>query len=162
MNGSHEWQQNMPNNRAEQSKQMLEAQQEVAKGSRQLVESDAKAREEIVGLHRDIQNEREGLNSQRNQLETDRKTIAKDRYLSPIIAESIKYLGMTLLCLLPLFLCWHLLTLTSKQEGEDLIGEQLLEDLVSDKPILLPQPTERLLSQQNDEIQMTDKNTKSE
>ncbi len=141
---------------AKQSQQMLEAQQEVARGSRQLVESDARAREEIVGLHRDIRSERKALNSQHHQLEIDRKAIAKNRYQIPIIVEAVKYLGMTLLCLLPLLLCWHLLTLTSKQGDEDIISEQLLEDMVSDKPVLLPRPTEYLLAQQEKDVPPAD------
>jgi hypothetical protein len=124
---------------AEQSKQMAQLQQEVAAGSRQLVEADAKAREEIVALHRDVQAERTEFGQQRDALENDRRQIAEQRHRDPIIANAITGFGLLLGCLLPLVLCWYLLHRPVEAADSQVVAEVLLEDLVADRPLLLPE-----------------------
>ena len=136
---------------AEQSRRMGELQHQVAEGSRQLVEADAKARQEIVALQRDIQAERSEIGRQRDTLEAERRDLAAKRRLDPIIAEAIARTGMILACLLPLVLCWHLLKQPADQASDHEIAELLIGDLVADQP-LLPRPNASpnvgLLSQQ--------------
>ena len=48
-------------------------------------------------------------------------------------------LGMTLLALLPLVLCWYLLQGLGRTDEEQ-IGEILIEDIISEEPQLLPAP----------------------
>ena len=129
---------------AEQSQQMLEMQQEVAAGSRELVEADARAREELVA-------QQSGLNQQRDQLEQERKAIATQRYRDPLIAAVITHLGLLTLCLLPLVICWQLLKQPVEPVSDQELSEILLNDLVSPEPqFLLPrdQP-QRLASGQS-------------
>lgn len=123
---------------AEQNQQMAKLQQELAKGSRQMVEADAKAREEIVALHRDVQAERTEIGQQRDSLENDRRQIAEQRHRDPIIASAITSFGLLLACLLPLVLCWYLLHRPVEPADDSAVAEVLLEDLVADSPLLLP------------------------
>jgi hypothetical protein len=115
---------------AEQSQQMLELQQEVAIGSRELVEADARARAELVA-------QQSGVNQQRDQLEQDRKAIAAQRYRDPLIAAVITHLGLIAICLLPLVLCWQLLRQPNEPATNQELTEILLNDLVSAEPLLL-------------------------
>jgi hypothetical protein len=124
---------------AEQNRQMSELQHEVAEGSRQLVEADARAREEMVLLQRDIQVERAELDRQRNAIDGERRDLAAKRHLDPIIAAAITNVGLVLTCILPLVLCWYLLRQPPQQAGDQEIADLLIEDLVADQP-LLPAP----------------------
>jgi hypothetical protein len=123
---------------AEQNRHMAELQHEVAAGARQLVQADAKAREEMVALHRDVQVERTEIGRQRDSLEDERKLIASQRHRDPVIAAAITNIGLLLACLLPLILCWYLLRRPLEPADDAAVAEVLLQDLVSDRPLLLP------------------------
>ena len=61
------------------------------------------------------------------------------RYTSTrIIAAAITNIGLLLACLLPLVLCWYLLTRRVEPADDQAVAEVLLEDLVADRPLLLP------------------------
>src|SRR3954454_5541449 len=64
---------------AQQNTEMAQLNKEVASGSHQLVEADAKARTEIVGVHHDLQDERTRLDTGRRELESKRREIAGQR-----------------------------------------------------------------------------------
>ena len=57
---------------AQQEIRNTELQRQIAEGTQRLVESDAAAREDIIGLHRAVQSERSELGRQRDLLEYDR------------------------------------------------------------------------------------------
>lgn len=128
---------------AAQSQQMVELQQEVAQGTRELVEADGKAREGIVALQRDIQTERTEIGRQRDHLEEDRRQLADQRHRDPIIAATIMQVGMVVACVLPLILCWYLLHRGPAQADDSAVAEVLIQDLTAESPLLLPSPTER-------------------
>ena len=121
---------------AEQNRQNAELQQQVAEGSRQLVEADARAREGMVTLHRDVQAERSEIGRQRDRLEVERRDLAMQRKLNPIIAAAITNTGLLLACLLPLVLCWYLLHRPIEPADNQAMAELLLEDLVAERPLL--------------------------
>jgi hypothetical protein len=123
---------------AEQNRQMTELQADVAEGTRQLVEADAKAREELVVLQREVQSQRAEVDQQRDQLEAERRELAASRRLDPLIAAAITNVGLLLACLLPLVLCWYLLHRRIEPANDDVVAEVLLQDLVADRPLLLP------------------------
>lgn len=123
---------------AEQNRQMAELQHEVAEGTRQLVEADAKARGEMVALQRDLQADQSEVGRQRDQLESERRSLAARRRLDPIIAAAITNVGLLLTCLLPLVLCWYLLRSRVDSADDHVVAEVLLQDLVTDHPLLLP------------------------
>lgn len=123
---------------AEQNRQMADLQQEVAEGTRQLVEADARSREEMVALQRDLQADQAAVGQQRDQLEGERKELAAKRRLDPIVAAAITNVGLLAVCALPLVLCWYLLHLRVEPADDQVVAEVLLRDLVSDRPLLLP------------------------
>ena len=131
---------------AEQNRRMAELQQDVTAGSRQLVEADAQARAEFTGLHRDLQAERATVGHQRDALEAERREIASDRVTDPIIAAALMNAGLLLACVLPLVVCWQLLRRGDTEPADALIAEVLLNDLVATQPLLLPPPSQRLLT----------------
>ena len=123
---------------AEQNRQVTELQHEVAEASRRLVEADAQARQEMVTLQREVQAERGEVGRQRDLLEEERRDLAAQRRLDPIIAAAITNVGLLLICLLPLVLCWYLLHRRMEPVDDQAVAEVLLEDLVTDRPLLLP------------------------
>lgn len=123
---------------AKQSRQVTELQREVAEGSRRLVEADAKARQEMVALQREVQAERTEVDRQRDLLEGERRDLAANRHVDPIIAAAITNIGLLLACLLPLVLCWYLLQRRVDAVDNQVVAEVFLEDLVADRPLLLP------------------------
>lgn len=117
---------------------MIDLQQELLTGSRQLIEADSRARTEMFDLHREIQEERRGLDQRYEQLAAERRSVERNRYWAPYLIDLTRQIMLLAACLLPLLLCRHLLSLALIQGEEVLIGEQLLEDIVADNPILLP------------------------
>lgn len=123
---------------AEQNRQMNELHREVAEGTRRLVEADAQTREEMAALAREVQAERAEVGQQRDLLESERRDLAAERRLAPIIAAAITNIGLLLACLLPLVLCWYLLQRRVEPADDQVVAEVLLNDLVTDRPLLLP------------------------
>ena len=123
---------------ADQNRRMSELQQEVASGSRELVEADANARQEMVTLQREMQTERNEIGHQRDQLEAERREIADRRNRDPIIAAAITRVAFVVVSLLPLLICWLLLQQKVEPADKNEITELLLDDLVSSEPRLMP------------------------
>jgi hypothetical protein len=127
--------------RAEQSQQMARMQQEVAEGSRRLVEADAKAREELTAMQHELRGDQADIGHQHNQLETERREIATQRNRDPIVAAAIMHVGLVLACLLPLLVCVYVLWSVGRRHDSDAaVTELLVQELVSERPMLLPPP----------------------
>lgn len=124
---------------AEQNRQMSELQQHVAEGTRQLVDADAQARQQLAELQRELRSDQAEVGRQRDALESERRAIASERRWDSILGTSI-YAGAGILaCLLPLLLCGWLLHATRDKQGTDeALAELLVEELVTDRPLLLP------------------------
>lgn len=73
------------------------------------MEADAAARETIAEIHRDVQEERQALGAQRDRMEDEHRQIAATRNRDPIIAESIKAIGLLAACLVPLLIALQIL-----------------------------------------------------
>jgi hypothetical protein len=120
----------------EQNRHAADLHREVAEGTRRLIESDGKAREEIVKLQRDIQAERSEIGHQRDQLEIDRQVLASTRHFDSLTAVAITNVGLLIACLLPLLLAWHLLR--QPNSGDDsVLVEALLDDALTQQPTRL-------------------------
>jgi hypothetical protein len=116
---------------------MARLNREVAEGTRRLVESDAQAREELLAAQRDLQAQQEQISLARDVLESERRDWARQRRTESVYVPVLTTLGMALLALLPLGLCWYLLHGLS-HDAEQQIGELLIEDLIAEKSKLLP------------------------
>ena len=84
-----------------------QAQQNTAMAN--IVEADAKARQEIVGVHRDLQAERTRLDTGWTALESDRKEIAGERRTESTLASMTTIAGSILLAAVLLGFCWFIL-----------------------------------------------------
>jgi len=111
----------------EQNRRLAEMHREVAEGARRLVEADAAAREEMIGLHREVQAERSEIGKQRDVLEQDRRDLAAKRRMDPIIAAAITDTGLLLACLLPLVVCLFLLHPRVEPADDQAVAELLLD-----------------------------------
>ncbi len=132
---------------AEQQRQLVQLQADVAKGASELVEADAKARTELTALQRDLQQDQAEVGRQRDQLESDRRDVAQQRHRDPLIAAAITNIGLILACLLPLVLCVVILrSLRNPVTDEEALTEFLVQEIVAEQPLLLSleQPTAAL------------------
>ena len=124
---------------AQQNTAMAELNKEVAGGTRRLVEADAQARADIVGVHHDLQGERSRLDGGWSALERERQQIASQRRTESMLVPATKVVGGLALVVVLLGFCWYALVAirhsddTDAQLNEILIGE-ILPDV---SPLLL-------------------------
>jgi hypothetical protein len=114
---------------AQQNTEMAQVNREVAAGSHQLVEADAKARQEIVGVHRDLQSERSRLDTSWSQVRDERMQIAAERRTESTVVAVANASGYLFLVVVVLGFCWYALVRVRQGDG---INEQLNELLVSE------------------------------
>src|SRR5262249_26034039 len=112
---------------------------EVAAGSHELVEADAQARKEIVGVHHDLQAERERLNRDWDDLEQERQQIARDRQTKSALAAGAQILGTLFIAALLLGFCWYVLVgVRRDSDVESGLTELLVHELLTDEVHKLP------------------------
>ncbi len=110
-----------------------------------LVEQNAKSRQEFIEAHETLTTQlnahQSALDTARTQLEKDRKEIAAQRHRDPIIAAAIQSVGVFLACLLPLavavFVIWQM---QSQSPDEAAVAELLITELITETPLFLPAP----------------------
>jgi hypothetical protein len=126
---------------AEQNEQMAEIVGEVAQGSRQLVEADGLARQEILQTQAELVRQQAEIAQRCDELDAERRALAQQRNRQSLLVPVISSLGLLLLSCLPLVLAWYLLHAWYQESAEETaMGELLLEELASERPLLLPQP----------------------
>ena len=122
---------------AQQNTSMAELNQEVAGGARRLVEADAKARQDFVGIHRDLGAERSRLDAGWNSLEDERQQIASQRRAESMLVPLTELVSGLAVVVALLGFCWYALVAARRNEVIDaelneflvcelLPGEQLL------------------------------------
>lgn len=119
---------------AQQNQQMATLQQEVAAGSRRLVELDGQARQEFLSMSHELQQQAQQVANERDELEAERKELAQERRTSPIVAAAITSAGLIFACALPLLLSALLLRPSSAPDVEALV-----DVLVDELALPLPQ-----------------------
>lgn len=126
---------------AEQNQELARVNREVAAGTRHLVEADSRARQEIIAAQQDLARQQAEVGRQRDQLEMERQSLATERRRESLLVPVISTLGLLLLCCLPLSLAWYLLRAwQSESPDEVMLGQLLIEELVSPRPLLLAPP----------------------
>ena len=118
---------------AQQNLEMSKVHREVAEGTSRLVEAVAESRKEMVAMESDLQ-------EQRTQLDAERRSIANERHRESLLAPVVSSVGLMLVAVLPLVLCWYLLH-GLRTPNED-INEVLIETLVNEQ-LALPTPPDR-------------------
>ena len=121
---------------ARQNEEMARQSRQVAEASQALVEADAQARREMIeaqaSLHKDLHEERTGLDERRDELEQDRRDVARHSRTDPLIANAIMAVGVLLACIAPLALAGYVLYLTTRPGNEaDAMNELLVTEFVS-------------------------------
>ncbi len=137
---------------AQQSHDTTELQKQVAAGSKALVASDAAARENFSQLHRDVQQERQELSEQWSQLESQRQSVASSRRHESLAASATKGMGIVVVAALAMLFAWLLLFHAHTAEPSTATLELVIDDIISESPQLLPQPTNTpLLTEQQED-----------
>lgn len=135
---------------ARQNETMAELQQEVAAGTKRLVEEEAKARQQSLDVHRDLQAERSQLGEGWNDLETQRQAIAGDRRTQSFLAVLATGGGAVVAGLLALAFAWlTMYGLSQRDDSAQDACELLIGDLVADQPRL----TRYLVSRPGEEVE---------
>lgn len=106
----------------------------------QLNREVVRAQQELVALQHDLGEQQAEVNHQRDRLESERRELATQRRRDPIIAAAIRGVGLALACLAPLTLAGYLLYCLRTQEEDPAITEMLIEEMVSQQPVLLAPP----------------------
>jgi hypothetical protein len=76
-----------------------------------------------------------------DQLEQNRREIARERHRDPIIAAVIQNFGLIVACLLPLLVAvLVMLQMQSQEPDHAVVAEMLVLELTADEPRLLPGP----------------------
>src|SRR4051794_3653286 len=124
---------------AQQNIEMAQLNKEVASGSHQLVEADAKARQEIVGVHHDLQSERTRLDTSWSELESERRKIAGQRRTESMLVSLSSVIGAVSLVVTLFGFCWYALVSARRDDGTDSqLNELLVQELLGEQPLKLP------------------------
>jgi cell division protein FtsL len=125
------------NRQAQQNTAMAQLNQEVASGAHQLVEADAQARKEIVGVHHDLQAERTRLDTGWSALQVERQQIAGERRTESMLVSMTTLLGGVSLVVVLLGFCWYALVAARRNDGaDDELNELLVCELLPSEPLL--------------------------
>jgi hypothetical protein len=133
---------------ASQSKAVVQESQKLAEAAQQLIQSDAQARTEMIAaqerLTSQLDQQRAKIDAGRDALEQERRQLAEQRHRDPVVAASIRTVGLIAAALLPLLVCVYILRQLGRSEPDDAaVAELLVHELVSDRPRLLPMPALR-------------------
>ena len=128
---------------ARQNERMAAQSIQIAEASKRLVEADSQARQEMLqaqaGLQEEIQLARNNVDRQRDLLESERREMADQRFRDPIVAESIGAVGLTIACLLPLFLAGYIVhCLRRNIDSDEALSELLVMEIAGEQPGLFP------------------------
>jgi hypothetical protein len=116
---------------AQQSHDVTRLNEQVAQGTRRLAESQAAAREELVALQRDVQQQRDALDAERREL-------GALRWRESLLAPAVGNLGLLLVAALALALCWRLLGALKEDPQDTALGEILTLEIAAQRSTLLP------------------------
>ena len=129
---------------AQQNTSMADLNKEVASGTHQLVEADAEARKEIVGVHRDLQSERSRLDTSWSQLESERRKIAGQRRTESMLTTMTPLVGGILLTAMLLGFCW-LIFVSACRDSDVEFNDLLVEEILTVEPSIILDDSPSLL-----------------
>jgi hypothetical protein len=123
---------------AQQNTVMAELNEEVASGTRRLVDADAQARQEIVSVHRDFQAERRQLDTNWNALEEERRQMADRRQTESLLVPVAYYAGLVAVLTALLGFCWYVVVAANRSDHTDQeLNAVLIETILADQEELL-------------------------
>jgi hypothetical protein len=92
----------------------------------------------MAAIQKGIEVQQAEIGRQRDQLEVERRDIAKARAWDSLLAQSVPALRVLIACLVPLALCWQILRLVHREKDDPLLTEVLIGELDSPQSPLLP------------------------
>ena len=109
----------------------------------ELVQRDAESRKELLATHQDLTSQlnrqQSVIDAGRDRLGQDRRDIAQQRHLDPIVAATFQNVGLLMACLLPLLLAGMIVWRMQHQDPDHAaVAELLVCELTSDRPLFLP------------------------
>jgi hypothetical protein len=110
---------------ADLDQEMIRLNREVAAGTQRLIEAQGQADQQALAAQRDLQ-------KQRDALETERRQIAEKRASESLLAPILLTLGSLVVCSLPLVLCWYLLRDLGHDAAETEVFRLLIDELIDD------------------------------
>jgi hypothetical protein len=123
---------------AQQNTAMAELNAEVADGTRRLVEADALARKEVLTAHRELQAERNRLESGWTVLDQDRRQIARLRQTESVFVPGITLIGGIAVVIVLLAFCWYAVVASRcNDDAAAELNELLICEFLADQPPLL-------------------------
>jgi hypothetical protein len=112
---------------AEQNKRLADATKSLTQGSQQLVSAEAKARQELISLQRDLRQDQADIGRQRDALEADRRQIAGQRLTDSAWSATLLAVGMLIACLAPLVLAGMTLLGLWRSPSDEELHDVLVE-----------------------------------
>ena len=129
----------------ELSRETVKLQNELVEGTQKLVEADAHARRDFLELEGKLDEQRGEVGRRHDELESERREIAKQRYRDPIVANALIAAATLLACLLPMLLAGWLLRAQLNETDEYTATEILLEEITARHPALAS-PSRRVMN----------------
>ncbi len=124
----------MAEQQAKLNQEMVRLNRDVVAGMTRLTEENAEFRKEALAVQKQLHEQRGELVKKQEALDEERRRFAQH---DPLVAKAVTHIGLVLACLLPLGLCWYLLRQPVDQQLEPAVNELLLQDLTSDRPVLV-------------------------
>ena len=121
---------------AELSRETVKLQNELVAGTHKLVEADAQARRDFLVLEGKLDEQRMEVGRRHDELEGERREIAKHRHRDPIVANALVAVATLLACLLPMLLAGWLLRAQLNETDEHTATEILLNEITARHPPL--------------------------
>jgi hypothetical protein len=121
---------------AELSRETVKLQNELVEGTQKLVEADAQARRYFLELEGKLDEQRVEVGRRHDELESERREIAKQRHRDPIVANALIAVATLLACLLPMLLAGWLLRSQLNETDEYTATEILLNEITARHPAL--------------------------
>jgi hypothetical protein len=107
-----------------------------------LIKADAQSRQEFIALEHGLQAERALVGRQRDELESERRAIVKERHWDSQAGNAIGGAATLIVAALPLILCWFVLRGMWSQDNDDAISEILIQEWAIDPATNSPQSLE--------------------
>ena len=120
---------------AEQNKRLADATKSLAQGSQQLVAAEAKARQEVIALQRDLRQDQADIGRQRDSLEAERRRIATQRLTDSTWSATLLAVGILLACLAPLVLAGITLVGLWRAPSAEELHDVLVEHFTHSSPV---------------------------
>lgn len=144
-NNNDEFLKELTRKQAAQHDALLRQSENLSKASRQLVEADANARNELTEmqsrLQQEFEAERRNIDGQRDKLDDERRDIADQRHRDPLIATAILQGTTLLIAALPFVLLLYLMRAARDDPTDAALAELLVHEFSADEPLLLPHST---------------------